>query len=159
MILIAGIGNIFLGDDAFGSEVAQRLARLTLPDGVRVMDFGIRGLDLAYALLVDYQAVIIIDATPRGGTPGDVYILEPDLSGIGAQQTGRTIDAHDLDPVQVLAFARKMGARLQHVRIVGCEPESCGPPDEGSMGLSPRVAAAIDTAIEAVQSLIEEVLV
>ena len=76
-ILIAGIGNIFLGDDAFGVEVARRLVRRRLPDGVRVVDFGIRGLDLTYALLDGYEAVILVDAAPRGGPPGTLYVLEP----------------------------------------------------------------------------------
>jgi hydrogenase maturation protease len=77
-VLVACIGNIFLGDDAFGVEVAQRLAGRGLPEGVRVVDFGIRGLDLTFALLDDYEAVILVDATPRGGDPGTLYVLELD---------------------------------------------------------------------------------
>src|ERR1700734_1751902 len=77
-ILIAGIGNIFLGDDAFGSEVARRLAARPMPDGVKVVDFGIRGFDLTYALLDGSDATILVDATPRGGPPGTLYVIEPD---------------------------------------------------------------------------------
>src|ERR1700676_3752545 len=81
LILVAGIGNIFLGDDAFGVEVVRRLVQRPLPEGVRVVDFGIRGLDLTYALLDKYAAVIFVDAAPRGGTPGTLYVIEPELAG------------------------------------------------------------------------------
>src|SRR5438128_1754175 len=87
-VLVAGVGNIFLGDDAFGVEVAQRLARRPLPAGVRVVDFGIRGLDLAYALLDPYEAVILVDAMPRGEQPGTLYVLEPDLGPDSAPAEG-----------------------------------------------------------------------
>ena len=96
-ILIACVGNIFLGDDAFGVEVAQRLMRGGLPDSVRVVDFGIRGLDLTYALLDGYETVILVDATPRGGPPGTLYVLELSLDGSDdtagpgpVRRTGRT---------------------------------------------------------------------
>ena len=84
--LIACIGNIFLGDDAFGCAVASRLASRKLPSGARVVDFGIRGLDLTYALLEDWEQVIVVDAVPRGGTPGTLYIIEPDLSDMTARE-------------------------------------------------------------------------
>jgi hydrogenase maturation protease len=151
MILVAGVGNIFLGDDAFGSEVARRMrAQPETPD-VRIHDFGIRGLDLAYALADGYDATIIIDALARGSNPGTIYVLEPDLKQI--DHTVASIEAHSMDPLRVLCVARAMGADLKHVYIVGCEPETFGP-DEGHMGLSPRVAAAVDPAIRVVESLI-----
>jgi len=107
MILVAGVGNIFLGDDAFGSEVARRLApRIRLPD-VTVIDFGIRGLDFAYALMRGYAATIMIDAIQRGGPPGTIYIVEPDLEEIN--HTPPEPDAHAMDPVHVLALARSLG--------------------------------------------------
>src|SRR6202030_732892 len=81
-ILIAGIGNIFLGDDAFGVEVVRRLAARKLPDAIRVVDFGIRGFDLAYALMEGYEITILVDATPRGGQPGTLYTIEPDLRSV-----------------------------------------------------------------------------
>jgi len=106
MILVAGIGNIFLGDDAFGSEVARQLAgRLKTPH-VRVMDFGIRGLDLAYALMDGYDATILIDAVPQGGKPGTLYVIEPDLNELN--QIEAAIEAHAMDPARVLALARSM---------------------------------------------------
>jgi hydrogenase maturation protease len=152
MILIAGIGNIFFGDDAFGSEVARKLGtEIHLPN-VRVVDFGIRGLDLAYELLNNYDATIIVDATARGGQPGTIYVIAPDLNEI--DERGAAIEAHAMDPVRVLQLARSMGATLQNVRIVGCEPETCAPDGQGQMGLSPVIAAAVDQAIEVIYELI-----
>src|SRR5262249_41478177 len=124
--------------------------------GVRVVDFGIRGLDLAFALLDDYDTIIIVDAARRGGVPGTIYLIDPDVNELDSNST---IEAHLLDPLRVLALAHSMGAELKNVRIVGCEPESFGPLDEGRMGLSPVVAAAVDRAIEAIESLIQEALV
>ena len=119
-ILIAGIGNIFFGDDAFGVEVARRLALRPWPREVRVVDFGIRGLDLAYALLDNYQQVVLVDAVQRGGQPGTIYVIEPSLESAGAMQT------HEMTPDKVLATAKAMGAALTNVIIVGCEPASFG---------------------------------
>src|SRR5438045_8939975 len=99
MILVAGIGNIFLGDDAFGSKVARRLAYRPVPQHVHVVDFGIRGLDLVYALLDGYDAVILIDATPRGGSPGTLYTIEPDLAELS--KTSAQLEAHGMDPMRV----------------------------------------------------------
>src|SRR5947209_14937351 len=102
-VLVAGVGNIFLGDDAFGPEVARRLARRELPEGARVVDFGIRGLDLTYALLDGYEAVVLVDAAPRGGPPGTLYVL--DVAGEGSADTegaAPVIEAHGMDPVKVL---------------------------------------------------------
>src|SRR4051794_33940377 len=98
-VLVAGIGNIFLGDDAFGVEVAQHLARREWPDGVRVVDFGIRGLDLTYALLDGYEVVILVDALPRGGQPGTLYVLEPDRAALEPGEGGPMVEGHGLDPV------------------------------------------------------------
>ena len=155
MILVAGIGNIFFGDDAFGSEVARRLLSRDLPEGVQVVDFGIRGIDLAYALLDEHDMVIIVDAAARGGLPGTLYVIEPYLND--AEAAG--IEAHSMDPMHVLAAAQTMGAELNRVRIVGCEPESLGSQEEGRMGLSPRVYAALDEAIGIIESLIQEACV
>jgi hydrogenase maturation protease len=151
MILVAGIGNIFLGDDGFGSEVARRARHLLAADNVRVVDFGIRGLDLAYALLDGYEAVILIDAVPKGERPGTIYVIEPDLNG---PNDSAAIEAHGMDPVRVLALARSMGAELKNVRIVGCEPESFGDGEDGRMGLSEPVEAAVDEAIGLIRGLI-----
>jgi hydrogenase maturation protease len=156
MILVAGIGNIFFGDDAFGSEVARRLARRALPECVHVVDFGIRGLDLMYALLDGYDAVILIDATPRGGAPGTLYTIEPDLAELAGRNA--EMEPHSMDPMRVLVAAQSMGANLKNVRIVGCEPAKLDNED-GCIGLSPEVGAAVDEAIRIIESLIQEAFV
>ena len=147
-ILIACIGNIFLGDDGFGVEVARRLMSCQAPqypEGVQVVDFGIRGIDLAYALLDEYDMLILVDAIPRGGAPGTLYLIEPDLSGLNPEQgveAGRVaLDNHSMDPVKVLAYARALGAKPIHTLLVGCEPAPLSESDysEMQMGLSEPV--------------------
>jgi len=155
MILVAGVGNIFLGDDAFGSEVARHLLQHRLPDNVVVRDIGIRGVDLLYSLMDNYDQVIIVDATPRGGEPGSIYLIEP---GEAASE-GLSLDPHSLNPMHVLALARSMGAEIKNVRIVGCEPETPVSADSETIGLSPRVSAAIPKAIELIESLVQEAIV
>lgn len=150
-ILVACIGNIFQGDDAFGCEVAKVLARRTNSSEVRVVDFGIRGLDLTYALLEAPPLTILVDAVSRGGVPGTLYTIEPELDDGNGQQ--ETVDAHGMDPVHVLRTAKAMGGRLQRVLLVGCEPGELGG-EEGVMGLSPPVASAIEPAAMMVESLI-----
>src|ERR1700693_4118937 len=141
-ILVAGIGNIFLGDDAFGSEVVRVLEGRSWAAGVHVVDFGIRGLDLAYALCEGYDFTVLVDATPRGGQPGNLYVIEPDLSELTAGVTAEAlIDAHSLDPMQVLRLARSQGAAFNKIVVVGCEPGDLGG-EEGKLGLSEPVAAA-----------------
>lgn len=161
-ILIAGIGNIFLGDDAFGVEVAQLLAQRSLPDGVRVVDFGIRGFDLAYALLDGYDATILVDTAPRGRVPGTLYLIEPDLAeatGDGAQGSARaTIATHNVNPVEVLALVNALGGRPGRLYVVGCEPATFGEDEGGYMGLSPPVQAALAEAVRRVMALVEEIL-
>lgn len=155
-ILIAGIGNIFLGDDGFGVEVAQRLARRKLPDRVRVADFGIRGIDLAYALMDGYALTILVDATPRGGVPGTIYVIEPDL-GQAETPEAAVVDGHGMNPMSVFALVKSMGGQCKRILIVGCEPEPLLE-EEGRMGLSEAASAAIDPAIEAIETLIAKEL-
>ncbi len=167
-ILIACIGNIFLGDDSFGVEVAQRLtSRKTkrYPEGVHVVDFGIRGIDLAYTLLDDYDALVLVDAVSRGGTPGTLYLIEPDLSGIDSETgvaAGRAaMEAHSMDPLKVLAFARTLGARPIHTFLIGCEPVPLNENEEQiemQMGLSEPVRASLDEAVKMIDSLVDELL-
>lgn len=158
-ILVAGIGNIFLGDDAFGSEVARRLMRCPLPHDVTVVDYGIRGLDLAYALLNDPEAAILVDAVPRGGPPGTLYLIEPEDSPEDeASAADAVLEAHAMDPVQVIRTAAAMGARPGRVLIVGCEPATFGNDDDPAMGLSPPVEAAVEEAIRTILSLVEQLL-
>jgi hydrogenase maturation protease len=157
-ILVAGIGNIFMGDDAFGVEVARELALRALPPEVRVGDFGIRGFDLAYALQDGYETTILVDAYPHDGQPGTLYVVEPDLSAMGADQAeGGDVDGHGMDPVKILRLAATMGGGLKRVLLVGCEPATLGP-EEGLMGLSGPVAAAVTEAVDLVESVIKRIL-
>ncbi|MGI8824865.1 MAG: hydrogenase maturation protease [Chloroflexota bacterium] len=152
-ILIAGIGNVFLGDDGFGVEVAARLSVRPLPGDVRVVDFGIRGLDLVYALLENYDAVIFVDTAPRGERPGTLSVIETRLSS----ESQVTIDAHGMDPVKVLALARELGAMPCPTYVVGCEPLVIlsGEEDEDVVvGLSGPVQGAVGEAVNMVESLV-----
>src|SRR3989440_2192084 len=164
-ILIGCIGNILLGDGGFGVEVDQRLMSKRYPEGVQVTDFGIRGIELAYTLLDHYDALVLVDAVPRGGPPGTLYLIEPDLANISPEkgvEAGRAaLDAHSMDPVKVLAFAGTLGARPIRTLLVGCEPAPFGGGEdytEMQMGLSEPVQAALDEAIKMIDSLVEKVL-
>jgi hydrogenase maturation protease len=156
-VLIAGIGNIFLGDDAFGVEVVQRLASHKFPGRVKVIDFGIRGFDLAYALLDGSDVTILVDACPRGGRPGSLYVIEPDLNELDAPGVEQTsVDAHSMNPTNVIRMAKSMGGELKRILLVGCEPTTLGP-EEGQMGLSEPVAAAVEEAARLVESLVDKI--
>jgi hydrogenase maturation protease len=157
-ILIAGIGNIFLGDDGFGVEVAQQLAKCDFPGSVRVADFGIRGLDLSYALQDGYETTILVDAFPHGQAPGTVYVVEPDLNDPSASLAQTNfVDPHAMNPVNVLRMATAMHGPLKRVLLVGCEPATFGA-DEGHMGLSAAVQAAVPEAVKVIQNLVGRVL-
>ena len=155
-ILVACVGNIFLGDDGFGVEVAQRLLQRLMPDGVRVVDFGIRGFDLAYALMDDYDAVVMIDALPRGDAPGTLYTIEPDLSALDVSAPeNAAVETHGMNPLKVLGMVKAMGGQPKRLLVVGCEPErSAEAEDIERMGLSEPVAAAVDQAVAMVESLL-----
>jgi hydrogenase maturation protease len=158
-VLIAGVGNVFLGDDAFGVEVAQRLALRPLPGEVRVVDFGIRGLDLVYALLDGYDAVILVDAAPRGRAPGTLYVLELDGgSSLDPAGEGLLVEGHALDPVRVLRLAAAMGARVGRLLLVGCEPGPARDVEEMCTGLSAPVEAAVGEAVRLIESLAAKLL-
>jgi len=151
-ILIACIGNIFLGDDAFGVEVAERLAGLRLPPHVSVVDFGIRSYDLAYALIEDWELVILVDALARGGEPGSVYLLEPE--SFLDNHDSPTLDAHAMNPVSVLRLVHALGGSPGRLLVVGCEPESVEPDAAGRIGLSPPVSHAVNDAIQLIEEQI-----
>jgi hydrogenase maturation protease len=161
-ILVAGIGNIFLADDGFGVEVAARLARQAFPEGVKVEDFGIRGFDLAYALMEGYETTILVDAYPGDGPPGSLFVVEPDVKdGHGATALPGSppgfIEPHGMNPLNVLRMASSMGGELRRVLLVGCVPETLGP-DEGHMGLSAPITASVDEAVKLVTSLVSRIL-
>ena len=155
--LVACLGNIFLGDDGFGVEVARRLAREELPDGTRVTDYGIRGMNLAYDLAEGWDTTILVDAAARGGEPGTVYVIEPERRPPpdgGGQAPGLAesmlLDAHGMQPDVMLAMAGTLGAEAGRVLVVGCEPASVA---EG-IELSEPVAAAVDEAVRVVLGLV-----
>jgi len=158
-ILIAGIGNIFLGDDGFGTEVARRLAGRPLPPGVIVKDFGIRGLDLAYALLDPYELVIVVDACPRGGEPGTLYLVEPDpVDSSDGERSQARLEPHAMNPMSVLRLVHSMGGSPGRILILGCDPADIGSDEDGKLGLSDQVAAAIDEAIAMIEMTVAKVL-
>ncbi|WFB11462.1 hydrogenase maturation protease [Streptomyces sp. LX-29] len=156
-ILVAGIGNVFLADDGFGCEVAQALGRRPLPEGVRVADFGIRGMDLAYRMLEGWDTVVFVDAAPRGAAPGTLFVIEPDLREIADAAP----ETHAMDPVRVLALARHLSeGPLPRVLVVGCEPEvrMTGEEPDVQVGLSEPVRRAVDEAVPLVEKLLADLL-
>jgi hydrogenase maturation protease len=155
-ILVAGIGNIFLGDDGFGVEVVRQLADSISQDSVRIVDFGIRGLDLVYALQDGYETTILIDAYPHGQAPGTVSVVELDANEC-ADSTGNFLEPHSMHPMNVLRMARSMHGPLKRVLLVGCEPATLGG-DEGHMGLSEPVGAAVAEAVKATEALVKRIL-
>jgi len=154
-ILVAGVGNIFFGDDAFGCEVTRELARHSLPEGVRVIDFGIRSYDLAYAMMDDYAATILVDAAPRGRPPGTVYLIEPELNILDSPEN-EVVNAHGMNPVRVLQMVRFLGGTPRRVFVVGCEPAVLE--SNGQLGLSETVRTAIPAAIETIKKLIDDLI-
>jgi hydrogenase maturation protease len=154
--LVGGVGNIFLGDDGFGVEVVRRLAERPPRPDVQIADFGIRSLDLAYALLDDYEDVILVDAMPRGSSPGTLYVIEPDRAG-GHPEGGGGLAAHGFVPSEVLTLVAQLGGTAaSRVRIVGCEPAEIPADGDVHVGLSGPVAAAVEPAVELIEELLRE---
>jgi hydrogenase maturation protease len=152
-ILVAGIGNVFFGDGGFGPAVAVALRDRTWPHGVEIIDFGVRGIDLAHALTRGLDAVILVDAMARGGKPGTLYVVEPEPMRTPGSRT-----PHKLDPTAVLQLAATFGDPPPYVRLVGCEPGALpASNDEIAHGLSPHVEAAVAQATQVVARLVREV--
>lgn len=156
-ILVAGIGNIFEGDDGFGCAVAQQLSGADLAAGVDVVDFGIRGIDLGYALMDGYDAVILIDAIDRGAAPGTVLVIEPELPQPSGDICGPLMAAHELDPAQVLRVVATLGDQRPRLLLVGCQPETLGG-EQGHIGLSAPVTAAVEVAARRIVALVDELI-
>ena len=157
-ILVAGVGNIFHGDDAFGVEVAQKLMEQDWPAAVTVGEFGIRSYDLAYELMNGYDTVILVDATQQGGGPGTLYLIEPDLGALDELE-GEIVNAHGMNPVHTLHLVETLGGELGEIKLylVGCEPARLEP-EGGELGLSEAVQPAVSGAIEMIESLIQDLL-
>ena len=151
-VLAACIGNFFLGDDGFGCAVARELATMNVGPEIKVIDYGIRGLDLAYALLEPYKAVIVVDAIQRQGQPGTIYVLQTDDDD-GDEPARTSLDPHSMDPEHLLAMARSLGEVTSRMYVVGCEPNDFGDEFAGRMGLSPQVASAVPEAARTVLDL------
>jgi hydrogenase maturation protease len=153
-ILVAGIGNAFLGDDGFGGQVAARLEKLDLPEGVSVFDFCTGGLDLAYEVMRGYDALLLVDVSRQGEAPGTLYVMEPDPEDVeGGIEDGAVIDPHAMDPQTVLRFVKSVGGWPGKVVVIACEPSSVG---EMRWGLSEPVEGALDRAVELVLKTVEE---
>ncbi len=153
--LIAGIGNVFLGDDGFGVETLRALSAHPLPPGVEAVDFGVRGVHLAYQLLDGYDTVVLVDATARGGAPGTLYLIEVGEEDVGAPPGGAALDGHDMSPATVLALLDTLcagtGAEApRRVLVLGCEPACV----EEGIGLSSSVADAVPRAVRALLDLL-----
>jgi hydrogenase maturation protease len=156
-VLVAGIGNIFMADDGFGVEVAKALGGRDLPAGVDVVDFGIRGMDLVFALGEGYDIAVFVDAVPRGDTPGSLFVIEPEINVEGEPVM---LDAHGMDPVKVLQLAGQLGPVPERILVVGCEPQVRMSGDEENVvgDLSEPVRAAVVPAADMVESLLGELL-
>jgi hydrogenase maturation protease len=156
-ILVAGIGNVFLGDDGFGVALADLLWRRERAAGVEVVDFGIRGMDLAFAMQSGYDAVVLLDAVPRGQRPGTLYVIEVD--GDSSDEADISVDAHGMDPVKVIDLVRSLGGTPPPIYVVGCEPQTrMSPEDEEVVAqLSEPVRAALDPAVHLVESLLGQI--
>ncbi len=151
--LIAGVGNIFLTDDGFGPEVLRQFAGRELPAGFTAVDFGIRGVHLAYELLAEYDVLVLVDAAPHGTAPGTVSLLEVDPAAIGtASEEGPLLDAHGMEPVAILRTLGSLGGRVGRIYLLACEPAVTA---EG-MGLTQAVAAAVPAAVEALLRLVDQ---
>jgi hydrogenase maturation protease len=144
--LVAGIGNIFLGDDGFGCEVVRRLSEQGLPPAARVVDYGIRGMHLAYDLLDGWDRLVLVDALPDRGAPGRLQVLEVGPDDVAHGE----LDAHGMDPAAVLSALGALGGRLPPTTLVGAQVADV----RERIGLSPVVAAAVPAAVETVRALV-----
>jgi hydrogenase maturation protease len=153
-ILVAGIGNSWMRDDAFGGAVSERLSQRELRPEAAVFDFGTGGLDLAYEVMRGYDGLILIDVSRQGGEPGTLYVMSPDEESIDAGiEDGQLLNPHGMDPQTVLRFVRTLGAWPGKVVVIACEPEVV---EEMGLGLSAEVKAAVDAAVELVIETIDE---
>jgi hydrogenase maturation protease len=151
-VLVAGVGNAWMKDDAFGGMVAERLTQSELPAGVSVFDFGTGGLDLAYEVMRGYDALILVDVSRQGGEPGTLYVMEPDPDEVEAIEDGQVVNPHGMDPETVLRFVKSVGGWPGRITVIACEPAAV---EEMGLGLSPAVEGAVDRAVALVLETVE----
>jgi len=151
-VLVAGVGNSWLTDDAFGGAVAARLADSELPEGVRVFDFGTGGLDLAYEAMRGYAALVILDVSRQGGDPGTLYVMDADPEDVAPIDDGEVVNPHGMDPLTVLRFLKTIGGWPGRVVVIACEP---GEVEEMSLEMTPEVRAAVERASELVLETVD----
>jgi hydrogenase maturation protease len=155
-VLVAGIGNAWMKDDAFGGEVAARLQARGLPSGVSVFDFGTGGLNLAYEVMRGYDALILVDISRQGGEPGTLYVMEPDENSVDPSlDNGEIIDPHGMDPQTVLRFVKGVGGWPGKVVVIACEPMEV---EEMGLGMSAPVQSSLDRAVDLVAETALELL-
>jgi hydrogenase maturation protease len=155
-VLVAGVGNIFMGDDAFGVEVVRELLRRPRPPHVTVRDFGTRGLELAHTLVDGFDALLLVDTVQRGHVPGTLTVLDPDFLP-REQPTQDLLGAgHGVDPCRVFGLVRALGGTVPRTRLLGCEPLAFGSDDEPMLELSPPVRQAVARALPLVEQLLSE---
>lgn len=152
-ILVAGVGNTWMKDDAFGSEVVKRLEAAGTPEGVTVLDFGTGGLDLAYEVMRGYNALILVDVSRQGGDAGTLYVMDPDPEEVKPISDGEVMNPHGMDPHTVLRFIKTVGGWPGRVTVVACEPLVV---EEMGLGLSPEVEGAVDRGVKLVLETISE---
>lgn len=154
-VIVAGVGNMFMKDDGFGSAVIKKMFDKKYPEGVEIKDFGTGGLKLAYDLMKGYDGLVLLDASQRGGKPGTLYLIEPDEKEFSRDlEQGGPIDPHGSDPVSVLRFVKAIGAWPGKVLIVACEPANV---EDFEIGLSDEVAASVDKAVALIDEIINDI--
>lgn len=149
--LIAGFGNVLLGDDGFGVHVIKRLAAMTLPNHVQTMDVGIGGMELVLRLKTGFDEVIVVDAVRRGETPGTLFVFAPNERELNRDR-GKALNPHVAEPLAAMRMAKTLGVLPAAITVVGCEPENCSP----GIGLSAAVSAAIDPSLNVIRKLVEQ---
>jgi hydrogenase maturation protease len=154
-ILVAGIGNAWMGDDGFGGHVAKALGERDIGSGVTVLDFGTGGLDLAYEVMRGYDALVLVDVSRQGGEPGTLYVIDPDPAEITTISDGEVVSPHGMDPKTVLRFVKTVGGWPGKVVIVACEPTGSGGVEMG-FELSAEVQGAVESAADLVVETIVE---
>ena len=158
-ILIAGVGNVLRADDAFGAEVANRLAAMALPEGVRVVETGIGGIALVQELQEGWDALVVVDAVDRGRPPGTLMLIEPEVVDVHAlsldQRHDLLADMHLATPERAMMLARALGVLPPQVLMVGCQPED---PDSVGREMSAPVTKAIDVAVTEILRHVNELI-